>query len=384
MNEKEISELRRRLKPEKQNISHIRGCYVNEKREILSLFDQSLALLPEEESEKYLALLKRTLAGTPGKNLVDLAFTTAQVADSDEHRLLMALRDSELRDEAAVQLFFQKAVSTLQIEGNYLILLAADVYDVPYRAADGARDGDASSEVFRYILCSVCPVKPTKPALSYSAAQNAFHSRRADWVVGAPELGFLFPAFDDRAANLYGALYCTKDTSALQEDFLRGLFGGAEAPMPADEQRETFQALLRESLDGECRFEVVRAVHEEVRDRLEAHKLNKEDEPPRITRSEMRDAIASCGVSQEGLDAFDARFCEAFGEDQALPTGNLAAGNKFEVRTPDVLVQVNAARSDLVETRVIDGRRYIVIRAEGEVEVNGVSVRMAQPAGSSV
>ncbi len=378
MNEKEISELRRRLKPEKHNISHIRGCYVNEKREVLSLFDQSLAVLPEEEGEKYLALFKRSLSGTLGKNLIDLSFSTQQVADGEEHRLLMALRDAELRDEAAVQAFFQKAVAELQIEGNYLILLAADTYDVPYRAADGERQAEASLEVFRYLVCCVCPVKPTKPALSYSAAQNEFHSRRADWIVAPPELGFLFPAFDDRAANLYGALYYTKDTASLQDGFLDAIFH-TDPPMPADEQKETFQEVLRETLADECRFEVVQAVHGEVAERIDTHKQNKETEPLLLSKHEVRDMLASCGVSDSHLTAFEARYDEAFGADKELPPKNILDNKKLEVRTPDVVVQVSPGRSNLIETRVISGRRYILIRAEGDVEVNGVSVRIALP-----
>ena len=98
MNEKEIAEIRRRFRPDKNNITHVRGCYVNEKREIVSEFDPSLALMSQEESEKFLAILKRTLSGTPGKHLIDLSFTTQQVVDSDQHRLLMALRASGLKD----------------------------------------------------------------------------------------------------------------------------------------------------------------------------------------------------------------------------------------------------------------------------------------------
>ena len=109
MNEKEISEIRRRFRPDKNNITHVRGCYVNERQEIVAAFDQSLALLPQEESENLLAVLRRTLAGTQGKNLIDMPFSTAQVVDSDEHRLLMALRDSALNDEDAINAFYERS-----------------------------------------------------------------------------------------------------------------------------------------------------------------------------------------------------------------------------------------------------------------------------------
>lgn len=161
MNEKEVSEIRRRFRPDKSNITRVRACYVNEKREIVSQFEQSLAVTPQEESERILALLKRTLSGTLGKNLIDVEFSTGQVAGSDEHRLLMALRNSSLKDEEAVQALYQKVIGSLSIEGDYLILLTHDTYDVPYRSKDGQRQDDASSEVFSYILCSICPVKMT-------------------------------------------------------------------------------------------------------------------------------------------------------------------------------------------------------------------------------
>ena len=137
MNEKEISEIRRRFRPDKSNITHVRGCYVNERQEIVAAFDQSLALLPQEESENLLAVLRRTLSGTLGKNLIDMPFSTAQVVDSDEHRLLMALRDSALNDEAAVSALFEKIIAAYRPEGTYLILLAHDTYDVPFRSMDG-------------------------------------------------------------------------------------------------------------------------------------------------------------------------------------------------------------------------------------------------------
>ena len=166
MNEKEVAEIRRRFRPDKNNITHVRGCYVNDSREIVSQFNQSLAVTPQEEAEKILAVLKRTLSGTLGKNLIDITFETQQVVDSEEHKLLMALRSSALKDEEAVQAFYRRVIESLSFEGSYMILLAQDTYDVPYRSKDGERLDDAATEVFSYFLCSVCPIKMTPPALS--------------------------------------------------------------------------------------------------------------------------------------------------------------------------------------------------------------------------
>ena len=83
MNEKEISEIRRRFRPDKSNISRIRGCYVNESREIISEFNESLGMMTPEESEEILTILKKALSGTLGKNLMDITFATKQVVEGE-------------------------------------------------------------------------------------------------------------------------------------------------------------------------------------------------------------------------------------------------------------------------------------------------------------
>ena len=265
MNEKAIAEIRRRYRQGKTNIAHVVGCYVNEERQIVARFDQSLTLSGQEETDKFLALLRRTLSGTLGKNLIDITFSTAQVAGQagDEHALLMALRDSKLQDEAAREEFYARAIETLDVEGNYLILLTCDAYDVPGFAKDGQRFEDGSEEVYTGILCSVCLVKMTKPALSYFVVENAFRNRDIDWLVAPPEMGFLFPAFDDRSTNLYGALYYTRDTTHSHTAFTDRIFA-APLPMPAAAQKETFDAILAESLGEACSCQVVQSVQEQL------------------------------------------------------------------------------------------------------------------------
>lgn len=375
MTEKEIAELRRRFRADKSNISHVRGCYVNEKREIISEFDQSLAMMNQEESEELLGILRKTLSGTVGKNLLDITFDTRQVVEGDEHKLLMALRSSQLGDQEAVQAFFQRIIQSLDLEGNYLILLAYDAYDVPYRSRDGERQDDASSEVFSYILCSICPVKLTKAALSYFVYENKFRSLEADWVVAPPEAGFLFPAFDDRSTNLYNALYYTRDTGENHPDLVNAIFR-TQAPMPASVQMETFQTILGDTLSGDCSYQVVQAVHDRLCGMIEEHRANKVEEPLVVSKGTVEQVLQSCGVAEEHVEAFGERYDGAFGPEADLSPRNLVDTRQLEVRTPDVTIRVNPDRGDLVETRMIDGTRYILIRAEEGVEVNGVQVQI--------
>jgi len=377
MNKKDINEIRRRFNLEHHNITCIHGCYVNSQGEPISTFVRYLQGMGQEEAEKFLSIFKRTLSGTQSQNLLDINFTPQQVMESQEHKLLMALRDSALKDEEIVDYFFQQVRENLHMEDHYLILLMHDGYDVPYRNSNGDKDEEQSSQVFHYILCSICPVKLTKPALAYDPAANNFHSKESDWVVGAPEMGFLFPCFEERSANIYRALYYTRDTQENHDDFVDALFQ-SELPMPAAVQKEAFQEILQESLQEECSYEVMQTVHEQVLEKMEEMKAEKITEPLKLGKHEVKKMLEECGVAPERTAVFEEKYDEKFGGLTDLSAVNIVSPKQFELRTPQVVIKVSPDRSDLVETRIIDGHPYILIRAEEGVEVNGVNINIQQ------
>lgn len=374
MNLKEVSELRRRFRPEKSAVSRVYGCYVNgSSREIISYLDESLGNMPLEEAEKYLSLLKKSLSGALGKNLIDVVFSTAQVMDSDEHRLLSALRESELKDGEIRETFYRAVIDALDMgDNNYLILLAHDAYDVPHRGKDGEAGPGRSAEVFSYILCSVCPVKNCKMELGYFPGENEFHSCAAGQVVSAPELGFLFPAFDSRAANIYNALFYSRKADQIHQEFLDAVFR-TEPPMSAAEQKEAFEEALSGALEEAYNLEVAQAVHGRLLEKIEAHKEDKEAEPLALSAGEIGGILRDCGVAEEKAEAFRSRCGEAFGG-AALNPENLIDAKRFDVKTEHAAISIDPAYSYLVETRIIDGRKYLLIPAGEGVEVNGLSV----------
>ena len=147
--------------------------------------------------------------------------------------------------------------------------------------------------------------------------------------------------------------------------------------MPAAEQKEIFEALLSDTLAEDCSLEVVQSVHEELRERIEEKKADKTAELPTISKKEVGTLLKSCGVSEEHVQAFEERYDEEFGPAMDLSAQNIVNVKQFELKTPDVVVKVNPDRSDLVETRIINGSRYILIRADEGVEVNGVNISIA-------
>ena len=375
VNQKEINELRRRWKPDKNAVSRICGCFVNSNHEIIADLDESLGMMPQEEAEKYLTLLKKALSGTLGKNLIDIVFSTQQVMEGEEHKLLMDLRATGMRDNQIRQAFYQKVIQSLDMgDSSYLLLLANDSYDVPRRNRDVLRTED-SDEVFSYILCAVCPVKTGKTELGYYSGDNEFHCA-ASQTVAAPELGFLFPAFDDRSTNIYNALFYSRKAGELHQEFIDAIFH-TDLPMSAAEQREAFESALSEALGSSCSLEIIRAIHEQLAARIEAHQEEKNPEPLTVSPNEISKVLLDCGVPEEQAEAFQVACGEKFGIGAVLNPVNLIDAKKVELKTEKMSLSIDPEYSHLIEAKVIDGQKVLVVPVEDHLEFNGVAVNVS-------
>jgi len=373
MNDREISEIRRRMRPEKNNIGRIRGCYVNDNHTIISEFNQMLGMISNDESEEILSILRKTFSGSLGRNLIDISFSNQQVLEGEEHKLLSKLRESSLSDDEAVKIFFEKVTSSLNIEGSYFILLANDKYDIFTFGADGEKN--ESSEMFSYIMCAICPIKAIKPTLGYNLSENKFKNIIRDSIVGAPELGFMFPAYESKSANIYNSLFYTKNISEMHYEFIGAVFK-TDAPKTAAEQTESIAAILNDSVANDCDIEFVQALQGQLMEITQDHKNNKIDEPLMLSSKDMSSLLRCGGASEETINDFADKFETDFGNSAAIPPANVIDIKKFEVHTPEVTIKVAPEHSDLIETRIIDGTKYLLVRADGDVEVNGIRINI--------
>ena len=298
--------------------------------------------------------------------------TTDSAVSLNAHEFLMRLKDSKLKDEALLETYYDRIIENYEYVGNYLILIVHDVYDVPGRTTDGIDMDDASDEIYEYILSCICPVELSKPGLSYDAEENTFHNRNRDWVVSLPETGFLFPAFNDRGSDIHSVLYYSKKPEELQESFVEQLLG-CPLPMSAESQKETFQTLIEDTLGEDCGIEVVKNIHDRFTELAEEHK--EAPEPVALDKNEVKTILADSGVANEKLSEFERHYDETAGENTSLLMNNVMNTRSFEVKTPDVVIKVSPDRTDLIETRNIDGREYLVIALDGSVSVNGIAVR---------
>lgn len=373
MTDKELREIRRRFRPEKNSILSIKGCLVNSEKVIVSKFNQPMAGCSVEESEKLLAIMKKSISGGLGTNLIDLEFNATKVLEGDEHKLLMALRNSNLKDEAALDEFYQRVISSVSFEGGFAILLASDNYDVFTYSPNGEKQD--STEMFSYIVCSICPIKPLNAGLYFRQYDNSFRAIEEHAMLSAPEFGFMFPSFDMRAANIYNTLYYTKDISNVHPEFISRIFN-VDLPMSASQKKESFDNCIAETLEEDCDFEVIRSVHDQISEMVTVHKETKQEEPLKLSKNHLKSVLEYCGVEGEKVEKFGEKFDEQFGKNAEIAPKSIVDVKKFELTTPDITIKVNPDRTDLVSTQIINGVKYIMIRASEGVEVNGVNVEI--------
>ena len=372
MNKKEVTEIKKQFTPSNCAITRICGCYVDGEKEKKTEMKDAFLSLPEEEMFKYFDIFRKSLSGTIGKNLLNMEFPLETESEGGTQEFLLKLRNSRLTDDALLEEFYNRVIDSYDYAENYLILLIHAAYDIPGKSTDGNEMFDASDEIYDHILCSICPVNLSKAGLCYNEAENRIRDRIRDWIVELPERGFLFPAFHDRSTDLHAMLYYSKKPEELQAEFVENMFG-CEASLTAGEQKESFQAVISDTLGEECNYETVKNIHDNLTMLMEEHK--DDPEPVMLDKKEVKQLLERSGVEDEKLADFDAAYDNAVGKDTSLMASNLVNTRRFEIKTPLITIQVSPEYADLVETRIVDGKKCLVITVDDNVTVNGISAK---------
>lgn len=373
MNKKEISEIKKLFTTTHCAVTRICGCYVDAEKNQKTKLKEAFLSLPEEEMFKYFNIFRKSLSGTLGKNLVQMEFLLEQEASGGTQEFLLQLRNSQLRDDALIEEFYQKVIENYIDPENYYIILIHGAYDIPARASDNLEMDDASDYVYEFLLCSICPVKLSKPGLHYNADANTIENLIQDWIVEAPDIGFLFPAFTDRNTDIHNLMYYSKKPDVIQTDIINNLLG-CRIPLSAKTQKETFQTIIEETLDNTCDFETVMAIQENLNEMIEERK--EDPEPLTLDKYEVKRLLADSGVENEKLEEFDDLYASVVSDEQAgFVASNVASTRSYEIRTPDVIIKVSPDKAQLIESKVIDGIPYLMIQATDQVEINGIAVK---------
>lgn len=425
MNKKEVLELKRRFKKEAATFTRVCGCYVDGNHNKVCKFGNTFLNLEEDEFYKYLEIANKALSGTIGNNLLELKFPIEEEEVGGRQHILMALRASKLEDENLLDTFYDLVIDTYDHAGNYLIVLFHDAYDVMTRTKDN-NNLDESEEVYEYLICAICPVDLSKPGLGFLEDEHRIGPRVRDWVVGAVDTAFLFPAFNDRSTDIHSTLFYTKNTKEPHSEFMaNGLGCGIERT--ATEQKMAFHSIVRNVLGAEDEHtdDVLLDLQQNLSDMIDeyAETHNDDEDVFLLDKEVVTKLLADSEISEEKAAKIEKSVDEAFGEkppaaenvidskalvqnelrvekmaledqvgtltvqltekDEALAerTSQLIEKQEeidnyiAETKTYDVVLRVKPEKASQIKSQVINGQKCLVIPM-GEDEhatINGVN-----------
>lgn len=180
INREDMLALTRRMTVKRTSVTRIAGAYMDPDGFIDGTFNTRFLKLSGPDRARNLEIAKTIpFAQTNGK-LKRWLIPDDSRGQESAYRLLMAIRDCGLENDALLEVFYEMVGEKYHSEHEYGILMFHDRYDIPAKAADHARLGE-SERVFEYLICAVCPVS-------------------GDYEAGKPECGFIFPAFADGGA----------------------------------------------------------------------------------------------------------------------------------------------------------------------------------------
>lgn len=412
---RDVLELRRRLTKNGCSFTRMAGCYVGGNQNIVVQFAQPFLDLADEEFHKYLEIARKVISGTPGSNLLELSLRTDADADTCR-RLLLALRDCGLKNDGLLERFYEQVIVHYQYAGNYLILLFHDIYDVPVRAEDHAKL-DESEEVYSYLLCAICPVELSKPGLGYHEEENRFGPRTRDWVVGLPEIGFLYPAFSDRSSDLSAIMYYVKPSKNSQPKLIQEVLG-CNAQRTATEEKQAFQSIVKEAFGPEQEQAQSALLHIQKNLNELVSTRDEDSLPPiELTTAGVRDVLSDVDMptaaKEQIVQAYEATFHDTLpyaqnlvdsklvqagiereatlalthkiasleqqlaDKEHADPSSNSTSTDDLsgDASAPQIVLQVPAEKAPRIQTQVIAGQKCLVIPVDaGEsARINGIA-----------
>ena len=358
MNKKDIMELKRRFKKDACTFTRLCGRYVDGERNKITTFGETFLNLEEEELFKYLEISKKVLSGTVGNNILNLEFPLEEEGVGGKQQFLMGLRASALKNPELMETFYDLVIENYSYAGNYLILVFHDAYDVMTKTSDQNKL-DESEEVYEYLLCAICPVALSKPGLGYREDENRIGPRIRDWVVGAPDTGFVFPAFSDRSADIHSIMFYTKDAKAPHNEFVEcGL--GCNSKFTATEQKLTFQGMVKHVIGEDD--EEAKALFLDIQENLNnlipvTEDETIEPEPVFVTAQAISSVLSDSGVPEEMATMIEQKYADVFQEDIPVATHlvdpKLLEANSKRKERLQLVEQVENLKQQLEETRSV-------------------------------
>ena len=370
MNAKELAELKRQLKKDNPDffISRIAAAYysMEDSSPVLKTFSISdFDDLSDAEQTLYLNILKKTLTGKLGRNLTEYRFDPGSPIQEKLH----TLNQDELKDEALAKNFMDFFARHTTYLNGYALIVASCQYQV--KDIRKMADEDSGS-THRFLLVSVNEVTLTDLGLVYDPENNDFEKKQdTDLQVIQRGLdGLMFPSFTDGGSDVNHIVYSTRTPKKPNEFLIENLLQ-VEAVPSYDIEADCFRKILTEVAAEDLDFDTVKHIQSNLREYVAD--AQEDGLPAELSKNQLRNILSDSGVAEEKLMRYNSSYDMNVGEAE-LRAANILDPDRLNVKMQDISVSVKGDACHKISTRLVDGKRYLMIEIDDGLQVNGVDV----------
>ncbi|MBQ8967723.1 DUF4317 domain-containing protein [Ruminococcus sp.] len=374
MNKKEIAEIKKNFSEDSNlcTINRVVTAFVDAEKNIKCKTNQLYNIIPQDESELILAMLKKTLSGRIGANLLEYPFPKDAILEGGAQQFLWGVLKSKLADDEVVDNFLSTIVEKVEYVSTYSIFAAHCTYSVLKKNKMDELEDDDSDMNYNFIIVAICPVNLRIDGLIYNEEENAIAKKEgSDRIVEMPTDGFLFPLFNDRAPDVNGVMYYTKNAKKPNTSVIEELLG-CEFTMTGPSEKEVFYSILGNVAGDKLDIEVMSKVNNKIQTFID--QTANDTEVATIDAHKLNSILWEAGIDEKDLKDLDKVFQQAT-DNKPLTAVNLVE-KKTVVSVPSVTINIGKDGIDKVKTQMIGGRKCLVIAMDDpEISINGLEMK---------
>ena len=379
MNKNDIANIRKefKLNSPKMNIREIFTVYVQkETGEIYHHMCQPFQLLDQEAQELFLANFRKVLTGHLDSKLFELRFIR-DVEDSTQTILYEGLHSEITEDWQQYMLdVVAKMFANTVYEFDTVVTFIRGEYrkHTKKRSLDSEEGGDDEVYSNEFILCSLNKTDQPKKALLFDYIEKEFKPNNVfDPIINlvAPMSGFLFPAFNDNAADVNHILYCAGKNNQPNEMFIEQVLN-CEEVITAEEDKDIFELVLKNVIGDEVDSRTISNVYEEIDKIVQENEESEESEAPKLDYRDIERILDVSGVENVDTAAkVEHALKEIIADEKHEFKASSLVPKKIKITTKIADVTINPKELKNLKYINFQGKRCLLLEVDEDVVLEG-------------